>query len=286
MVMPLVIDSLLLGSLFAIASIGLALMYNTTKVFNLAHGALLILGGYVTFTGLNTLGLPLIAAAPFSVAIVSVFMTSFYKSLLHPIREYHVTVILITLALLLVLERSLIVLYGPWGLPFPTIFPGTIKAFGALVSLQKIMVAFLVFIALALFWLFLNKTWTGLAIRATIDNEVSASAAGIPTHRILLLSVSLASALTATGGIAIAATLFLSPILMSEMLTVAIAVTLLGGLGSLWGVIPAAIILGFADVFGATYLGGWFRFISLTVIIILVMAVRPQGLFGIKERLA
>ncbi len=285
MVLNILIDGLMLGALFAIASIGLSMFYSSTGIFNLAHGALLMLGGYLVYTGLATLSLPLPLAVVFSILVLSLGSMLFYKYFLHPIRQHHLTSVLITLALLLVLERLTIVLYGPWGLPFPTVFQGVVKLAGVEVSMQKIAVTILSLSSIAFLWIIMNRTWVGLAIRATIDNIEASAASGINSERIILLSVFLASAVTAIGGISIASTLFLSPILMSQMNMVAIAVALLAGLGSLWGVIPAAFILGFSDVIGAIYFGGWYRFVNLALVIIIVLLVKPEGIFGEKERI-
>ena len=286
MVLNIVVDSLLLGALFAVASIGLSMFYSSTGIFNLAHGALLILGGYLVYTGLAVLALPLTLAAVFSVVLLSLTSTLFYKYFLHPIRHHHITSVLITLALLLVLERLTIVIYGPWGLPFPTIFPGVLELAGVEVSMQKIAVTIISLASIAFLWLLMNKTWIGLAIRATIDNIDASAASGINSERVIMLSVFISSAITAIGGISIASTLFLSPILMSQMNMVAIAVAILAGLGSLWGVIPAAFILGFSDVIGALQFGGWYRFVNLALVIIIVLLIRPEGLFGERERIA
>ncbi len=278
-------DGIFIGSIFAVATIGLSFFYTTTGVFNFAHGALLMLGGYLTYTALTYLKLPLVFAAIFSILLVASFMTAFYYLSLLPIRRQHITSIIITLALLLMLERLITVLYGPWGLPFPTFFPGVVKLAGVEVSMQKIYVTVSNFLVIFIFWLLISKTWIGLGIRATIDNEDVAEALGINASRMHLLSVFISSAITAFGGINIAATLFLSPILMSQMNVVAITVSILAGLGSVWGVIPAAFILGFADVIGATIFGGWFRFVSMTLVVILVLIVRPRGIFGQMERI-
>jgi branched-chain amino acid transport system permease protein len=182
------------------------------------------------------------------------------------------------------LERLIVVLYGPWGLPFPTFFPGVVIVSGTEISIQKMFVSISSLIAIALMWVLISKTWIGLGIRATIDNEHIAASLGINAGRMHLFSVFISSAITAFGGINIASTLFLSPILMSQMNMIAITVSILAGLGSIWGVIPAAFILGIADTIGASYLGGWFRFVSMTVVVILVLVIRPRGLFGQKER--
>jgi branched-chain amino acid transport system permease protein len=283
--LSLVFDAFFIGAVFAVATIGLSFFYTTTGVFNFAHGALLMIGGYLTYTALTSLNLPLIPSAVFSIVLVGLLMTIFYKYALLPIREQHISSIIVTLALLLMLERLITVLYGPWGLPFPTFIKGVFLVAGAEIRLQKLFVAISSLIAIFLLWLFISRTWIGLGIRATIDNEVVAASLGMDAGKMHLISVFISSAITAFGGINIASTLFLSPILMSQMNVVAITVSILAGLGSIWGVIPAAFILGFADAFGASLLGGWFRFISMTVMVILVLVLRPRGIFGQKERI-
>ncbi len=283
--LSLIVDGVFLGAVFAVATIGLSFFYASTGVFNFAHGAFLMLGGYLTYSFLSGIGLPLIPAAILGVIGVGVIMTVFYRYALLPIKDQHITAIIITLAFLLMLDRLISVLYGPWGLPFPTFFPGVMKIAGVEVSYQKIYVAVSSLIAIGILWVLISKTWIGLGIRATIDNEHIASSLGINGKRMHLLSVFLSSVITAFGGINISSTLFLSPVLMSQMNVIAFTVSILAGLGSIWGVIPAGFILGFADSFGASYFGGWFRFVSMTVAVILVMIVRPRGLFGEKERI-
>ncbi len=283
--LSILFDGIFIGSVFAVATIGLSFFYTTTGVFNFAHGALLMIGGYLTYTGLVHLHLPLIPSALFSIISVGLLMTIFYRYALLPIRTQHISSIIVSLALLLMLERLITVLYGPWGLPFPTFIRGTVPLGGVELSLQKIYVTFSSLLAIFFLWVFISKTWIGLGIRATIDNETVAASLGIDASRMHLVSVFISSAITAFGGINIASTLFLSPVLMSQMNVVAITVSILAGLGSIWGVIPAAFILGFADAIGANLFGGWFRFISMTIVVILVLIIRPRGIFGQKERI-
>ena len=153
MVAEIIIDGLMLGALFAIASIGLSMFYSTTGIFNLAHGALLILGGYLVYTALSLLSLPLPLAVIFSIVTLSLGSVLFYRYFLHPIRHHHLISVLITLALLLVLERLTIVIYGPWGLPFPTIFPGVVSIAGVEVSVQKIAVTVISLSAIMILWI-------------------------------------------------------------------------------------------------------------------------------------
>ncbi|MEM1945647.1 MAG: branched-chain amino acid ABC transporter permease [Candidatus Caldarchaeum sp.] len=284
MVLPELVDSLLLGSIFAAAGISLSLYYSATGIFNFSHGALIMLGGYLTYSAFTQLGLPLPLAVLVSVVVLGVGNTLFYRCLLHPIRHHHIPSTILTLALLLVLERLASVIYGPWGLPFPTFLPGTIEAGGIPISIQKIGVSVMTLSAIGLLWVVMNKTWTGLGVRATIDNMAAAASSGINPELMMMLGVFLSSVVTALTGVSIASTLFLSPILMSQMNMVAIAVSILAGLGSLWGILPSAFILALSDVFGATYVGGWFRFVNLAVAIIIVLLLRPQGIFGVKER--
>ena len=282
--LSVVFNGVFIGAVFAVATIGLSFFYTTTGVFNFAHGALLMVGGYLTYTALVQLHLPLVISALLSIILVGLLMTLFYRYAIHPIRAQHITSIIVTLALLLMLERLITVLYGPWGLPFPTFLRGSIFFAGIEIPLQKVWVAISSVLAILLLWILISRTWMGLGIRATIDNETVAESLGIDTSKMHLVSVFLSSAITAFGGINIASTLFLSPVLMSQMNVVAITVSILAGLGSIWGVVPAAFILGFADAFGANLFGGWFRFISMTVIVILTLIIRPRGIFGEKER--
>jgi branched-chain amino acid transport system permease protein len=279
-----IFNGIFIGAVFAVATIGLSFFYTTTGVFNFAHGALLMIGGYLTYTALVHLHLPLLPAALLSIVVVGLLMTLFYRYAILPIRTQHITSIIVTLALLLMLERLITVLYGPWGLPFPTFLRGAVFLAGIEVPLQKVWVAVSSLVAIFLLWVLISRTWIGLGIRATIDNEVVAESLGIDAGKMHLVSVFLSSAITAFGGINIASTLFLSPVLMSQMNVVAITVSILAGLGSIWGVVPAAFILGFADAIGANLFGGWFRFISMTTVVILTLIVRPRGIFGQKER--
>lgn len=284
------ISGLATGSIYALVALGLALIYRSTRILNFAHGDITTAGTFFAFTllGLNLhWGLAFILALLFGSALAIVF----YFYVLVPAQRREATQlgqIILTLGLGLILQ-GLVSYFGgtvPQSFPFP-LSDTKIYRIGSVVISQLSLGTFGIgLFASLLFYLLVQKTRLGLAMRATSENLPAAQTMGIPTRSILALSWGLAALLGVLAGLFLAPALLLDPFFMLEPFLKGFAAAILGGLNSLPGAIVGGLILGVAESLAGGFVSIAFKNTFAFLIIILVLLVRPEGLLGteFKER--
>ena len=284
------ISGLATGSIYALVALGLALIYRSTRILNFAHGDMTTAGTFFAFTllGLNLhWGLAFILALLFGSALAIVF----YFAVLVPAQRREATQlsqIILTLGLGMILQ-GLVSYFGgtvPQSFPFP-LSDTKIYRIGSVVISQLSLGTFGIgLFASLLFYLLVQKTRLGLAMRATSENLPAAQTMGIFTRSILALSWGLAALLGVLAGLFLAPALLLDPFFMLEPFLKGFAAAILGGLNSLPGAIVGGLILGVAESLAGGYVSIAFKNTFAFLIIILVLLVRPEGLLGteFKER--
>jgi branched-chain amino acid transport system permease protein len=284
------VSGLATGSIYALVALGLALIYRSTRILNFAHGDITTAG---TFMALTLLSLNLPWALAFILAIVfgMVLAMAFYFCVLVPAQRREATQlgqIILTLGLGLILQ-GLVAYFGgtvPQAFPFPL---SDIKIYhlGEVVVSQLGLGTFIIgLLACLLFYLLVQKTRIGLAMRATSENLPAAQTMGIPTRKVLAFSWGLAALLGVIAGLFLAPALLLDPFFMLEPFLKGFAAAILGGLNSLPGAIVGGLILGVAESLAGGFISIAFKNTLAFVIIILVLLFRPEGLLGkeFKER--
>jgi branched-chain amino acid transport system permease protein len=284
------VSGLATGSIYALVALGLALIYRSTRILNFAHGDITTAG---TFMALTLLSLNLPFALAFILAIVfgMVLAMAFYFCVLVPAQRReatHLGQIILTLGLGLILQ-GLVAYFGgtvPQAFPFPL---SDIKIYhlGEVVVSQLSLGTFIIgLLACLLFYLLVQKTRIGLAMRATSENLPAAQTMGIPTRKVLAFSWGLAALLGVIAGLFLAPALLLDPFFMLEPFLKGFAAAILGGLNSLPGAIVGGLILGVAESLAGGFISIAFKNTLAFVIIILVLLFRPEGLLGkeFKER--
>ena len=284
------ISGLATGSIYALVALGLALIYRSTRILNFAHGDITTAGTFFAFIllGLNLhWGLAFILALLFGSALAIVF----YFSVLVPAQRREATQlgqIILTLGLGLILQ-GLVSYFGgtvPQSFPFPLSDTKIYRLGGVVISQLSLGTFSIGLLASLLFYLLVQKTRLGLAMRATSENLPAAQTMGIPTRSILALSWGLAALLGVMAGLFLAPALLLDPFFMLEPFLKGFAAAILGGLNSLPGAIVGGLILGVAESLAGGFVTIAFKNTLAFLIIILVLLVRPEGLLGteFKER--
>ncbi len=284
------VSGLATGSIYALVALGLALIYRSTRILNFAHGDITTAGTFMAFT---LLSLNLHWALAFVIAIVfgMILAMAFYFCVLVPAQRReatHLGQIILTLGLGLILQ-GLVSYFGgtvPQAFPFPL---SDIKIYhlGEVVVSQLGLGTFIIgLLACLLFYLLVQKTRIGLAMRATSENLPAAQTMGIPTRKVLAFSWGLAALLGVIAGLFLAPALLLDPFFMLEPFLKGFAAAILGGLNSLPGAIVGGLILGVAESLAGGFISIAFKNTMAFVIIILVLLFRPEGLLGkeFKER--
>ena len=277
---------MLVGGLYGLAAAGLSLTFGVLRVLNVAHGELLMLGGYATFW-LFTLWqvdpfLSLLGVGP-ALFILGIFL---YWALFQFVVKAHEEVriknsLLIGFGLTLVLHALAIRLWTADERAVTTVYAGAVMKIGAfavpVVRLSSLVLALAI---LAVLHLFLTKTRWGRAIRATAEDWEAAALMGIPVGRTYLLAFALGTALAGIAGGLVSVSYSISPSIGLEWTLKALIVVVLAGLGSLFGSFAGGILLGLAEAMSVVFIGGPYREVVGLVLFLIILLVRPQGLFG------
>jgi branched-chain amino acid transport system permease protein len=275
-----VINGLLVGGYYLLIALGLSLIFSLGGVVNLAHGAFYALGAYlaVALTGYVGFG----GAAVLSPLIVGLLGVLFERFLLR--RFYSadpILSLLLTFGLAMVAEQVLRMIWGASPLPasIPPLFKGQVVIGEFLYSRYRLLMLGVVFIALAGIWLLLNKTSFGRVVRAGVQRPDMVAVLGIRLQPYMTAIVVLGVGLAALAGVLFAPISGVHPAMGTEIMTAAFVVVVIGGLGSFWGVVLAAVLVGV--VRGITI-----HFYppageaSMYLLMLLVLMFRPRGLLG------
>lgn len=274
------------GSIYALVALGIALIYRSTRILNFAHGDLATSGTYLAFM---LIGIGWSFGPAFFIALLfgSILAMVFYFIILVPAQRRdasHLGQITLTLGFGLILQ-GLISYFGgkePKSFPFPLSDIETYKL-GTIYLNELSFGTFVIsIVGCVLFYLLIQKTKLGLAMRATSENLPAAQTLGLPTRSILAVSWGLASLLGVVAGIFLAPALLLEPFFMLEPFLKGFSAAILGGLNSLPGAIVGGIILGVSEALAGTYISIAFKNTMAFLIIIIVLLVRPEGLLGKK----
>jgi len=279
---------LLVGGLYGLAAAGLSLTFGVLRVLNVAHGELIMLGGYGTFW-LFTLWkidpfVSLIAVAPAMFLLGILLYWALFQFVVKAHEETRIkNSLLIGFGLTLVLHALAIRLWSADERAVTTAYAGAVLRLGGLVvpwlRLTSLLFAFAILAALHLF---LAKARWGRAIRATAEDWEAAALMGIPVGKTYLLAFALGTALAGIAGGLVSVSYAISPSIGLEWTLKALVVIVLAGLGSLFGSFAGGIILGLAEAMSVVFLGGPYREVVGLILFLLVLVVRPQGLFGAR----
>jgi len=290
MVEGIIIQGLIKGGTYALLAVGFSLIFGVARMINLSHTCFYMLAAYGIYAFAKLLGMPLVAAVVLSLLATTVIGILTYRLFIDRVREHHVTVMLITLALAMIFQELMILAFGSEPFGAPSFVSGYWKIIGVKVSYQNLMTFGIALAVLLGVWALLSKTRLGIAIRATAQDSEIANLMGINVRRILLITMALAAALAAVAGAVVTPTLTLVPTMWTSPLVMIMAIVVLGGLGSVKGSFIGAFIIGFIEVLvvfllpGGAFLKGAFALL----VMVLILLIRPEGLFGVafeEERL-
>ena len=283
------VSGLRLGLLLALASIGLSLIYGTTGLSSFSHAEQVTLGGLLGFTFANVLGLNIFLTVV--IVVILTGMTGWVqdKFMWAPLRRKGLSItqmIIVTIGLALALQYTFQMFYGATTLRILKASPETVNFGPVTLTVQSLWAMGVSIVVLVLVGLFLLKTRTGRATRAVSDNPALASASGIDVDRIIRLVWIIATALAGLSGVMLG--LVLNGINWQtgmQLLLLMFAAVTLGGLGTAFGALVGSLIIGMTVELANLVLPGDFKYATALVLLIVVLLVRPQGIFGRKERI-
>ena len=284
----MIFNGILNGAVLSLIALGYSLVYGVGGIMNLSHGAYFMLTGYLLLWGIPIFPSFLFLSVILAVIIVTVIGGLTYILLIKPLQDSHVGVVLITFGLAFAIEQFVLIISGTDSVAISDyiLFSGTTEFFGYPIANQFLFFIIISLVIVSLFAIFISKSKLGKSIRAVSQDREAAVLMGINANRVLFYTVMISALLAA-----IAASLYLpgaalnGPSMAWTYLTSSFAVIILGGMGSLVGSVAGGYIVGFITSFTSVFIPNgpsWAHIVPLIVIII-VLVIRPQGLFGKKE---
>jgi branched-chain amino acid transport system permease protein len=270
----------------ALYALGFALVYGISRLPNFAHGALYVLSGFITWSALNTLKLNYLLSIVLAMGITALIGAVVYRFFLIRVRGMEISEIIASYAIGLAILEGL-----RWGgfkgmtYTLPPFIEGSVSIAGISVDYQRLAVIGIGAALVAALWLFTHHTRVGLALRGMAQDERAALMLGIDSDVMAVVAMGLGSMLAAFAAVLL---LPLGNIVVESgynVLILAIAVCIVGGLGSWVGAVLAAFLIGFAQILTVVYLGAHFQMVVALLAIILTLILKPSGLFGRQKEL-
>lgn len=280
------IFGLLVGGLYGLAAVGLSLVFGVLKMLNVAHGELIMLGGYVGFWLFTLWRIdPFIALGPSALALflagILLYQVLFSRLIYYPDETKLKNSILIGFGLTVIVQTLAILAWKADERAITTPYAGAVFPIdGVVVPLSRLGALGVAFLTLGGLHLFLHRTLPGKAIRATAEDVEAAYLAGIPVPMVFLTSFGLGGALAGIAGTLVGMTDAVSPAIGLSWTLKALIVVVLGGLGNIFGTFVAGLFLGVAESASGFLLGNAYREVMGLVLFLLVLSLRPQGLFA------
>ena len=274
-------NGLTLGSVYILVAIGLTLVFGILHVPNFAHGALYLIGGYLTLMAMKGLGVHYFVAiiiSMVSVAFVAILMERLVFNPLRNAPAIHDKIAAIGMVLFFDALVSLI-----WGNEYHrmiTPYGEPVTVFGIATSYQRILVIVVAIVVVILLQLFLKKTLIGASIIAMAQNREGAFLVGINANAVAMMTFAISGALAAIAASISSPINLVFPSMGHIVILKAFVVVIIGGMGSVPGAIIGGLILGISESLGATYISNDYKDMIAFLLLIIIMTVRPKGLFA------
>ena len=281
------LNGLTVGGVYSLVALGLTLVYGILDVPNFAHGAFYMAGAFAGYYLMTALGLNYWLAMLGAAAVVAVIAMLSQLLVFQPLRNApHLHDMIAAIGVLLFLEAGVQALFGADFHRMPTPYGQIVEIFGLTAPLQRLLIVIGAFTLVVLLHLFLNHTTTGLTIVAMAQNRDGAALVGIDATRTTLLVFAISGALAAVAAVLYAPINLVYPSMGSLVITKAFVIIILGGMGSFPGAIVGGLIIGMAESFGGFYFSTDYKDIIAFVLLVVILSLRPQGLFPGKGRRA
>jgi len=284
-VLQLLISGISQGCVYGLIALGFVLIYKATEMINFAQGDIMMLGVYVAITFISILGWPFYLAIPATILVMAAVGVVIERLLLRPmIGEPPFAVLMLTIGLGFVLRALVGAIWGnePRALPMP--YVGEVIRLGELViGYENIAIVLGTALLCILMWAFFRFSRVGLAMQATSQNQLAAFYVGIPVKRMFSLVWALSAAIAAIAGILTAPVSLVDP-LIGLVGIKAFAAAIVGGFGSLPGAIIGGLLVGIVEQFAGLYLPPGFADVSAYVLLLIMLVIRPQGLFATMQK--
>ena len=278
-----IIQGFLLSGLYALIAVGFTMIFSVGRVLNLAYGVYIMLGGYVYYVAVQMLSLPKFPSFLLAALAGIVFGVLTYLVLVKRFEKDPIAVEISTLILAVVMQAVIVLIFSTAPRSMWPLVPGRFEVFGVSVLKNILFATAVSWVVLGSLMVFIHKTHIGRAIRAVSMDSKGAAVSGIDPQRISLVTWALSGVLGAIAGVFFATYTQLDPGMWVFPLITAVAVVIVGGIGSIIGSLIAAHIIGFMEVATTTWISADLRGVFTMALIIVVLVVAPKGLLGKAE---
>jgi len=273
-------NGIALGSVYSLIALGLTLVYGVLKIPNFAHGALYMGGAYITYTMVTAVGAPYPLAIVASVLALFLMGAAVERVAFRPLEgSSPVHYMIVALGVLFFFEGLADMVWGPEFRRLPTPLDGVVEVAGVTITEQRVLVILAAVATMAALHFFLKRTFLGMTIEAMAQDRDGALLVGIDTGRVSLMTVAISAGLAAVAGSLIAPIVLVSPNMGQVVTLKAFVIVIVGGMGSVPGAILGGFVLALAETFAGTYFAFAFSELIAFALLVVVLAVRPTGLF-------
>jgi len=278
--MQAIVNGFALGWLYVLMALGLTLILSIMGILQLAHGEVYMIGAYVTYYCCVSFGVNLYASMFISMAVMAGFGLFLERFLFRPVRAQILAPIVISLGLTLILMSTAVVGFGLYERSIPRLAQGSVVFIGSAVPKDRIIAVGFAVALLLLLYLFLKKSRFGQAMVASAQSREGAILRGISPNVMSSMAMAIGCALAAAGGTLAGSILMLTPSMGTLPLVKGLVIIVLGGMGSLLGAAIGGIFLGLVDGIIPVAFSPGLTSLAPLVVVIVILLVRPQGLFG------
>jgi branched-chain amino acid transport system permease protein len=284
MFVSILINGLVSGAVYAILAIGFSLIFGVAKIMNMAHTAFYMLTAFLILGAITFLDVPLPVAVIASIIVAGLLGVVCYKLCFDRIKVHETAVMIISVAVAMLIEETMLLTFGAQYQRIPPFVEGYFELGGVSVLNQHFFTAGASIATLVGVWLLLSKTKLGKSIRAVDQDREIANVMGIDVTKTSMQVMGISVILAGVAGAVTAPTIMVNPLMWTNPLVIVLSAVVLGGLGSIKGSAIAAFILGYAETLVVFLVpdGSFLRgAVSLTAMV-LVLLIRPEGLFGVE----
>jgi branched-chain amino acid transport system permease protein len=280
----LVFQGLVRGAMYALMGIGLSLIFGILGIVNFAHGEFFMLGTYAMYFVAVALGLPFIAgvaAAAFVLFLVGVIIE---RGLVEPLRrragrDWLLDSFVLTIGLMVMLQNLALIGFGSQRRGTTSLLPGSFAIGDVIITYERLAILLLAVVIVGLLAAYVKFTRTGKAIRATAQHPEAAQTLGIDIGRIYTIAFGIGAALAGASGALLISIFPAFPTIGYQPVLKSFAVVILGGLGNIPGAIAAGFLLGIIEAYAIFFMSAGWQSVITPLIVILILILRPQGLF-------
>lgn len=275
-----VVNWLILSSMYILAALGFAFLFNMLRILNFAHGAIYMIGGYICYIFIIGMGFNNWVALVLATLIVAAFGVFLERFCFRPfVGDFNRTV-MICIAIVIILQTTVNIMVGEKTMAIPPFAEGVLRAGPISVSYERIVTFAIGAALLVIILWFVNRTKWGQQMQAIAQHRIGAALQGINIYRISSIAFALGCALAAVAGCLMGAYLRLSPFMGDLMLVKVLIIVMLAGAGSLGGILITGLVLGALNAALPVLIPGAASDAVIIAVIIVLLLIRPMGFFG------